>query len=125
MPRFDPARGTLAGFLSGIARNRVLRILEQRHPGEQPVDFDPVDGAGHPLDNIVRDGTVDQVRRAVLALPLAYREVVILCDLEERPYEESAAILGCPVGTVRSRLHRARKLLLDRLEPVIAGRGKE
>ena len=61
--------------------------------------------------------SVDALWRAVLALPRRYREVVILCDLEELDYSDAAAALGCPVGTVRSRLHRARALLLEKLQP--------
>ena len=48
-------------------------------------------------------------------LPPRYREVVVLCDLEEVDYAEAAFVLACPVGTVRSRLHRARALLLEKL----------
>jgi len=55
------------------------------------------------------------LRRAVLALPPAYREVVVLCDLDERDYAEAAGILGCAIGTVRSRLHRARALLAEKM----------
>jgi RNA polymerase sigma-70 factor (ECF subfamily) len=51
----------------------------------------------------------------VLALPRRYREVVVLCDLEELDYADAAIALGCPIGTVRSRLHRARALLMDKL----------
>ena len=52
------------------------------------------------------------------ALPAAFREVVVLCELQELSYTATADILGCPVGTVRSRLHRARVLLAARLAPV-------
>ena len=61
--------------------------------------------------------TVDRVRRAVLSLPPRYREVVVLCDLHLREYAEAAAIIGCSVGTVRSRLHRSRDLLRRKLAP--------
>jgi len=70
---------------------------------------------------------------AMLELPLQHREIIALCDLEELPYTTVAGILDCPVGTVRSRLHRARALLTIRLaslelidlesEPPIAYRG--
>jgi RNA polymerase sigma-70 factor (ECF subfamily) len=53
----------------------------------------------------------------VLALPERYREVVVLCDLEEMSYVEAAEILGCAVGTIRSRLHRGRGLLIEKLRP--------
>ena len=55
--------------------------------------------------------------RAILALPAGYREAVVLCDLHELSYQDAAHILGCAVGTVRSRLHRARALLSEKLAP--------
>jgi RNA polymerase sigma-70 factor (ECF subfamily) len=65
---------------------------------------------------MTRRESVDALWRAVLALPRRYREVVIFCDLEELDYSDAATALGCPVGTVRSRLHRARALLLEKLQ---------
>jgi RNA polymerase sigma-70 factor (ECF subfamily) len=53
-------------------------------------------------------------------LPEPYRDAVVLCDLEERSYEDAARLMGCAVGTVRSRLHRARALLAARLRPLTA-----
>ncbi len=53
----------------------------------------------------------DEVSRAIVELPDDFRTVVILCDIEELTYEEVAAFVDCPVGTIRSRLHRGRKLL--------------
>jgi RNA polymerase sigma-70 factor, ECF subfamily len=58
----------------------------------------------------------DHVRAAVLELPADFRETVALCLLEEMSYEEAARQLNCPVGTIRSRLHRGRALLLAKLE---------
>jgi RNA polymerase sigma-70 factor (ECF subfamily) len=58
---------------------------------------------------------IGRLRQAVLALPEHYREVVVLCDLHEMSYVEAANALGCAIGTVRSRLHRARALLLGKL----------
>lgn len=57
----------------------------------------------------------DEVAIAIAALPEDFRTVVILCDIEELTYEEVAEFLDCPIGTVRSRLHRGRKLLRARL----------
>jgi RNA polymerase sigma-70 factor (ECF subfamily) len=59
--------------------------------------------------------TVARVRQAIATLPENYREAVVLCELEEMSYEEAASALDCPVGTVRSRLHRARALLAEKL----------
>ncbi len=72
---------------------------------------------GDVLGDLARREAIDSVRRAVLSLPKHYREVVVLCDLEEMDYSEAAGALGCAIGTVRSRLHRGRSLLLEKLRP--------
>ena len=125
---FDPSRGTVSGYLFGIARKLVLRQME-RARGDVPLDSDNEDSASSELavdDDILgrlthREG-VEALRRAVVTLPRRYREVVVLCDLEEVDYAEAAGILNCPIGTVRSRLHRARALLLEKLDKERHGR---
>jgi RNA polymerase sigma-70 factor (ECF subfamily) len=67
-------------------------------------------------DALDRLQSIERVRAAVFDLPRVHREVIALCDLEELPYATVATILGCPIGTVRSRLSRARALLATRLE---------
>ena len=69
----------------------------------------------NPLADLIDREGIEALRRSVLALPRRYREVVVLCDLEEVDYGDAAIVLGCPIGTVRSRLHRARALLLEKL----------
>jgi len=122
--KFDPDRGTLGAFLYGVARNRVMKHLERR-PREFPLEVRSEEGEAKVVD-IADQRTPahlaemrerrEQVRSAVLALPPEFRETVVLCELEELSYEEAAKILECPVGTVRSRLHRGRALLLAKLE---------
>src|ERR671913_613998 len=73
-----------------------------------------------PLEDLTRAETIESVRKAVLSLPSKYREVVVLCELQDISYGETAEILGCAIGTVRSRLHRARALLLEKLRPAAA-----
>ena len=63
----------------------------------------------------VQDMIGDEVANALNALPVDFRTVIILCDIEGFTYEEMAKILNIPIGTVRSRLHRARNLLKDKL----------
>jgi RNA polymerase sigma-70 factor (ECF subfamily) len=122
---FDPTRGSLNAFLVGVARNLLLRRL-QRERFYVPMEDDADDEAtsqisspttGGPLEDLSRIETINSVRMAVLALPERYREVVVLCDLQEMSYVEAAEALSCAVGTVRSRLHRARALLIDKLRP--------
>ncbi len=122
--RFDSARGSLSSYLYGIARNHVLRRLERDRPFVQIVD-EAGDGgepqterwvaADNPHEELQRNEMIERLRQAVLALPEHYREVVVLCDLHEMSYVEAASALGCAIGTVRSRLHRARALLLGKL----------
>lgn len=119
--RYDDSRGTLQSFLFGIARNLVLRSLERdRSSRYVALEKSPAENAEAPeigpLDDLTRRESVDAVRRAVLSLPESYREVVVLCDLEELSYADAAEVLGCAIGTVRSRLHRARALLLEKLK---------
>jgi RNA polymerase sigma-70 factor (ECF subfamily) len=119
---FNPDRGTLSGYLFGIARKLVLRQLE-RGRGDVALDAMPEEGAALELatdedllGDLTRREGIESLRRAVNALPRRYREVVVLCDLEELDYADAAQALGCPIGTVRSRLHRARALLLEKLD---------
>src|SRR4029079_9985600 len=122
---FDPARGSVSAFLFGVARNHVLRRLRVEHL-LAPLGDDSDDDAvfSHPssemcpLEDLTRAETIESVRKAVLSLPAKYREVVVLCELQDVSYGETAEILGCAIGTVRSRLHRARALLLTKLRPV-------
>ena len=121
---FDPARGSVSAFLLGVARNLVLRRLRVEHLlaplGDDSDEDVPMLHASTdfcPLDDLTRAETIESVRKAVLSLPPKYREVVVLCELQDVSYVETAEILGCAIGTVRSRLHRARALLLEKLRP--------
>lgn len=125
--RYDISRGSVAAYLYGIARNQVLRHLHRDRNSVQFAEDAEEDGAGataplahliavdDPLGDLTRSETIESVRQAILTLPAHYREVVVLCELQEMSYAEAALVLGCAVGTIRSRLHRARSLLLGRL----------
>lgn len=122
--RYDTSRGSVAAYLYGIARNHVLRHLHRDRNSVQMTDESEEDGASlvaqlvaqdDPLGDLTRSETIESVRQAVLGLPAHYREVVVLCELQEMSYAEAALVLDCAVGTIRSRLHRARALLLNKL----------
>jgi RNA polymerase sigma-70 factor (ECF subfamily) len=117
--RFDPERGSFMAYLYGIARNLTLRCLERDRfyvPMDDQPDSDGLQWAAQEdtLSTLTRGETIESVRQAVLALPANFREVVVLCDLHEMSYAEAAVALGCALGTVRSRLHRARGMLLEK-----------
>jgi RNA polymerase sigma-70 factor (ECF subfamily) len=119
--RFDPAKGTLAGYLFGIARNLVRRQMatisvDVPLDDEQLKDDDALASDIDVLSEVDRQERLELLHKSVLALPAAYRETLILCDLEEMSYPEVATVLGCPEGTVASRLHRARTMLKSRLQ---------
>lgn len=122
--QFDAARGSLAGYLYGMARHRVLRRLEKERTLVPLVDemeeMDAPEDEGlivrsDLLEGLSRAETIETVRQAILALPAHYREVVVLCHLQEMNYAQAAEVIGCAIGTVRSRLHRARAILIEKL----------
>jgi RNA polymerase sigma-70 factor, ECF subfamily len=122
--KYDPQRGALGAFLYGVARNRIMKHRE-RTPRELPLEVDGEIAPGT-LALVTDQRTPahwaelrerrEQVRTAVLELPVEFRETIVLCELEELSYEEAAQALDCPIGTIRSRLHRGRALLLAKLE---------
>ena len=121
---YDPAKGSLSAYLYGVARNHVLRALSRDRSFVAIGDGYEEDGeAMHeqlvaqddPLGDLTRNEMIESVRQAIIALPSHYREVVVLCDLHEMSYIEAAQVLKCAVGTIRSRLHRARSLLIEKL----------
>jgi len=121
--KYDAKRGTVGSFLFGIARNRVLKHLE-RSPKDLSLEEDSdrravpsaLQDSFTPAAWTEQRERVKQVRDAVLELPAEFREAVILCELEELSYDEAAQLIGCPIGTIRSRLHRGKALLLAKLE---------
>lgn len=121
--KYDASRGALGAYLFGIARNRVMKHLE-RLPREVSLDEHGENGSSAiaavnsftPVHWAEQRERMEQVRAAVLELPTEFREAIVLCELEELSYEEAAQFLDCPIGTIRSRLHRGRALLLAKLE---------
>jgi len=116
-------RGKFSSYLISMTRRLVLHRLkrDRRFRPLDPEDEDfeqlPVDPTADPLQDLSRAEATARVRQAILALPLHYREVVLLCYLHELSYAEAAEVIGCAIGTVCSRLSRARQLLAKRLRP--------
>jgi RNA polymerase sigma-70 factor (ECF subfamily) len=115
LDRYDPERAPLRTYLFGIARNlarykarglwRLLSIEEAAQAA----------GPDDPAAALASTEEARHLRQCLGALPAKYREVIVLCDLQEVNYADTASMLGTPIGTVRSRLHRGRQLLLERL----------
>src|ERR1700739_1552819 len=139
--KFEEEKGTPAAFVFGIARNHLRKLHEregryvplsealsqglssgpQGHKNGNGPSPLPVSQPETVLEGLERRQIVEMLRDAILTLPDHYREPVTLCDLEGKSYSEAAALLECPVGTVRSRLNRARSILLDKLRPAKIG----
>ena len=122
--RYDSGKGSLVAYLYGIARFQALKRMQKDRTMISLDDDNWEFTSDHlmmnadPLLDLSRQEMVKSVRDAILVLPVHYREVVVLCELQELSYADAANVLGCAIGTVRSRLHRARGLLVDKLRPV-------
>ena len=128
-------KGTnIRAWLFRIMKNSYINRYrkESREPGI--VDYDDVEN----FYDLIRDDSTDsndlqrrmfsnmlsdEVIEALQSLPEDFRTVVILCDIEEMTYDEISEFLNCPIGTVRSRLHRGRKMLEEKLHDYAKDRG--
>jgi RNA polymerase sigma-70 factor (ECF subfamily) len=112
--RFDSAKGSVRAWLFGCARYVTLdRLrLERRWTDAVPADLTTLDSD----ERLQTDQRVERLHAAIARLPVEYREALVLFELQELTYAETAAVLDCPVGTVRSRLHRGRALLAAMLD---------
>ncbi|MFZ6722945.1 RNA polymerase sigma factor [Undibacterium sp. Ji49W] len=120
--RYDAGLGNLQNFLFGVARNLLLKQdqTQRRHqqlPGKGHGDENEeevlISEAAEPTDAIFSQQLTEHVRQAVAVLRPHYRDVIILYELQELSYAEIAVICGIDIGTVRSRLSRARAAILQ------------
>ncbi len=127
--RIDPG-ASLEGWLYRIVSNLYIDLVRRRPKARvQSLDEPIATGEGEmareradpavDVERTVVESTVDhRIQRALLELPTDLRMVVVLADIEGYAYEEIATMLGVPLGTIKSRLHRARRALRDRLAPI-------
>lgn len=118
--------GSARAWLLTIVRNTAYSWLSANPPSARP-QLAGMTGAGQDLNDadqdteadpvvgLARQQEADQLRRAIAQMPAEYREVLILRELEDLSYQQIATIVGCPIGTVMSRLSRARNELGNRL----------
>lgn len=125
--RYDGSRCSLLTFLCAVARNHIMHhfrrssrevigVLDEANVndmgGENILDADP-------LTNLLDEELSAEVGRAVEALPVPLREAVVLREFQGLSYEEIAQVTGVAVGTVKVRLHRARRALAGALAPYV------
>lgn len=116
---FDPARGSVAAYLCGIARHLAQRRWRDRHVATEDIDgvIDAQADGGDlsvpplPQDALERARAVQSLHAGIRALPSYYREVLVLVELQEMSYADAAHVTGVELGTVRSRLARAKRQL--------------
>jgi RNA polymerase sigma-70 factor, ECF subfamily len=127
-------KGTNAkAWLYRIMKNTFINEYRRTHRQPEIVEFDEqispyqmsasASGMNDLRDMMESRMFDDEMAGAIAALPEKFKSVVVLRDIEELPYEEIAEVLAIPIGTVRSRLHRARSMLFSRLKEYARARG--
>ena len=127
--RFDPQRAALSTWLCGIARRQLWKHLQRFDGHASDLSEDDAPEAESPDDSpvtwLMRQEAVAIVRLGLDELPMPLKEVIVLCELEEMTYDQAALILAVPIGTVRSRLHRAKARLAARLRGDVVSAERE
>jgi RNA polymerase sigma-70 factor (ECF subfamily) len=131
--KYEPGTNIRA-WLFRILKNSYINRYRKESKAPDTVDYDDVQNyypsirdesadGGDPEGAVFERLLDDDVAQAIADLPDDFRTVVILCDIEGLSYEEIAAFVDCPLGTVRSRLHRGRKMLRGKLLSYARERG--
>ena len=116
---FDRRRGELRGWFLKIVRNRCLDLLRKRtRRRSQPVEWSELAASSTQQPDVIaeRQEMVNLLRQELMALPQDQREIILLRDYHDLSYAQVAEVLSIPVGTVMSRLHRARSELRRRMQ---------
>ena len=117
--RYDAGRAALTTYLFGMARRVTRRRLVRERRFVEIAAGEPArDVTPNASEALERRDMLQRLREAILSLPSRYREVVVLCDVEGVTYDTAAESIGCAIGTIRSRLHRARQLLATKLHRI-------
>lgn len=121
-------KGTnIRAWLFRIMKNSYINRYRKETKEPDKVDYDDIENFYNSIradftdpndlqEQLYGNLLGDEVTKALQSLPDDFRTVVILCDIEGLTYEEIAEFIECPIGTVRSRLHRGRKLLQEKLQ---------
>ena len=117
LPSFDPARSSFSTWLFTIARNKSINAIKKRripstgNPPENP-DF------SEPADSLIRDELFIELDKAMKSLSPGHRRALVLAEFENLPYEQIAQIEGVRVGTIKSRINRAKNRLRSALDGI-------
>jgi RNA polymerase sigma-70 factor (ECF subfamily) len=114
---YDSSRAAFSTWLFTIAHNRCINLLKRT----RPIALNELDSIGDvtSTDPIVRQELSQQLDRALASLPVEQRSAFVLAEIEELPYSEIALIERTSLGTVKSRIHRAKQRLQSLLKPVM------
>jgi RNA polymerase sigma-70 factor (ECF subfamily) len=123
------ANSNMKGWLFTILRNIWFNQLRKRRNAPQMIEIEAEDGVANGIietsndsyDLYVSKMETEQVRKAIQKLPVEFREIILLREYEDLSYLEIASVLDCPVGTVMSRLGRARAKLRTMLSATLKG----
>ena len=131
--QFTPGTNCRA-WLMAILHNSFKNRYRDRYREQQAVEFndetydphagaDPAVGRDNPEDIVLASMLDGEVQEALQGLPVEFLETIVMVDIQELTYEEAAVALGCPIGTIRSRLSRGRRLLQAALQRYARERG--
>jgi RNA polymerase sigma-70 factor (ECF subfamily) len=130
--QFTPGTNCRA-WLMTILHNTFKNRYRERYREQQTVDFDETidesssstssDAPTNPEEIVLAQFLDTEVEESLKSLPVEFLEVIVLVDVQELTYEEAAAAIGCPIGTIRSRLSRGRRLLQGTLRQFAKERG--
>lgn len=113
---FRILRNTFLNSRTGLAATRTTALADEEQEGPAVMGM----SSETPETVLLQQANQIMIQEAIEQLPLAFREVVLLCDVEEMSYQEIAEALGIPIGTVMSRLARARQALREALQGRLA-----
>jgi RNA polymerase sigma-70 factor (ECF subfamily) len=128
-------RGTnIKAWLFRILKNSYINDYRKHSKEPSKVDYDDIENfyenikssevkSSHTTEDAFSNLMGDEINKAIAELPEDFRTVILLSDIEGFTYEEIADFVDCPIGTVRSRLHRARKMLYAKLHQYAKEKG--
>lgn len=113
---YDANESRFSTWLFTIARNRCFNEAKRRRPASLD-SIEPLVAAGHPADGLIAGEVADALDRALDSLPFEQRSAFVLAEIQDLPLDEVARIEAVPLGTVKSRINRAKEKLRWRLAP--------